>query len=98
MSELFRVAIHYGKDCGYIEYDPDTKEATVVLGNTVKKKAVEAFLHSEHLFREAQRSLRDFKEIATNPTESLGSLKLALTQLWLHTDVLVDWSRPVVIR
>ncbi len=95
MGEKYRVAIHHDNDCGYIEYDIETKKVTVVLADAVTRKTVEAFLHSEHLLREAQRTLRDFREKTAIPTESLAALKLSLTSLWQQTGVFVDWSRPV---
>lgn len=98
MGEIYRVAIHYDNDCGYIEYDIDTKKVKVMLADAVTRKTVEAFLHSEHLLREAQRTLLDFREKTAVPTESLAALKLSLTGLWRQTGVLVDWSRPVVVR
>ncbi len=97
MEEIYRVAIHHDNDCGYIEYDPETKKVTVMLADAVTRKAVETFLHSRHLLRQAQR-LRDFKDLTAVPTESLAFLKLALTMLWQQTGVFVDWSRPVTIR
>lgn len=97
MGEIYRVAIHYDNDCGYIEYDVETKNVKVMLADAVTRKTVEAFLHSEHLLREA-RTLRDFQDKTALPSESLASLKLALTQLWPQTGVFVDWSRPVPVR
>jgi hypothetical protein len=95
MGEKYRVAIHHDNDCGYIEYDLETKKVQVILADAVVRKTVEAFLHSEHLLREAQRTLRDFRGRTAQPTESLASLKLSLTSLWQQTGVFVDWSRPV---
>lgn len=95
MGEKYRVAIHHDNDCGYIEYDLETKKVQVILADAVARKAVEGFLQSEQLLREAQRTLRDFQERTALPTESLASLKLSLTSLWQQTGVYVDWSRPV---
>jgi hypothetical protein len=98
MGELYRVAIRHDNDCGYIEYDIETKKIKVMLTDAVTRKAVEVYLQSEHMLREAQRSLRDFQERVAVPTESLAALKLSLTNLWNQTGVLVDWSRPVIVR
>lgn len=95
MGELFRVAIHHEDDCGYVEYDPDTKQIKVILDDPVKRGEVEAYLHREHAIRAAQKTLLDFTESIGFPAESLSSLQVVLTHLWEHTGVLVDWSRPV---
>lgn len=95
MGEVYRVAIHHDNDCGYIEYDIETRLAKVVLTDAAKRRAVEAFLQSKQALREAQGTLRDFRDLTAVPTESLAALKLALTQLWQQTGVFVDWSRPV---
>lgn len=97
MGETYRVAIHHDSDCGYIEYNPATKEVKVVLGDAAKRREVEAFLNNRHALREAQKGLRDFRDLSAVPTESLAVLKLALTRLWQKTGVLVDWSRPVSV-
>ncbi len=97
MEELYRVAIHHDNDCGYIEYDPETKKVKVMLADAVTRKAVETFLHSRHMLRQA-RNLLEFADLAAVPTENLALLKLALTMLWQQTGVFVDWSRPVATR
>jgi len=96
MADLYRVAIHYLNDYGYIEYDPDTKKVIVNLANEAKRKEVESYLATEHVFRVAHDTLLDFVELRTVPTESLENLKQCLTRLWEATEVLVDWSRPIM--
>ncbi|SDF64320.1 hypothetical protein [Sporolituus thermophilus] len=95
MSEIYRVAIHHANDNGYIEYDPATKTIKVILADDGKRRQVEAFLSTKHVIRMAQKTLRDFKDAVAVPTESVEQLKLALTRLWEHTGVYVDWSRPL---
>jgi hypothetical protein len=97
MGELYRVAIHYDNDCGYIEYDLETKSVKVMLADAVTRKTVEAFLHSKQLLREAL-TLREFQDKIALPTENLALLKSSLTMLWQQTGVFVDWSRPVTVR
>lgn len=97
MAEVFRVAIHHDDDCGYIEYDADTRQVKVVLDDVAKRSEIEAFLSKKQLIREAE-TLLDFKEATVLPTDSVGTLKAVLAQLWQNTDVFVDWSRPVDIR
>ncbi|MBP2641807.1 MAG: hypothetical protein H6Q66_2758 [Firmicutes bacterium] len=96
MENLFRVGIHYLNDYGYIEYDPNTKKAFVKLADNTKRQEVETYLSTEHVFRVAHKTLLDFEELKTVPTESLENFKLCLTRLWEATDVLVDWSRPIL--
>lgn len=98
MGEVYRVAIHYDNDCGYIEYDIDTKKIKVVLDDTARRKAVEAYLAGRHVLRQAQQNLTEFKESTAQATENLAAFKQVLTKLWVNTDVLVDWSRPVTVR
>jgi hypothetical protein len=38
--------------------------------------------------------LQTFHAKTVVPTDSLDSFKLALTRLWQHTGIYVDWSRP----
>lgn len=95
MSEVFRVAIHYDKENGYIEYDQSTKLAKVFLDHSVKKPEVESFLSTTRTIRAAQTGLCDFKEWQAVPIEDLATFKLALGKLWEQTGVHVDWSRPV---
>lgn len=97
MAEVFRVAIHHDDDCGYIEYDSDTRKLKVVLDDPAKRGEIEAFLSKAQIIREAQ-TLLEFKEATVLPTDSVGTLKAVLGQLWQNTDVFVDWSRPVDIR
>ncbi|HMM23063.1 MAG TPA: hypothetical protein PKA10_20330 [Selenomonadales bacterium] len=98
MDQIFRVAIHHDNDCGYIEYNPVTKKVKVALENLTKRDAIAAFLNSPQVIPAAGSTLRDFKSLSFVPIENLTALKLALTHLWRHTGVLVDWSRPVSVR
>jgi len=97
MEQVFRVAIHHDNDCGYIEYDLSTKNVKVALDDLNKRDAIAAFLNSPQVIPSAGSTLRDFKSLSFVPAEDLAALKLALTHLWKHTGVLVDWSRPVRI-
>ena len=36
MGEIYKVAIHYGNDCGYVEYDPDRKSIRIELDHAEK--------------------------------------------------------------
>ena len=95
MGEIYRVAIHYGNDCGYVEYDTAQKQLKVVLDNAEKRGETEAYLTQRHKIRKAGQRLLDFSEVDILPVDNLEDLKLALTRMWEKTGVFVDWSRPV---
>lgn len=95
MENMYRVAIHYNEDNGYIEYAMDAKTAKVVLDSEDKKAAVEAYLAQEHEINVPHETLMDFSKRQVKPLNSVEDLKLALTRLWGITGVYVDWSRPV---
>lgn len=96
MSErVFKVVIHFAAEYGQIEYDQQEKTVRVELNDSVKKQAVEQYLSGSHVIEDADgEDLRTFHAKNIMPTENLASLKLALTRMWLHTGVYVDWSRP----
>ena len=94
MANTFSVAISYGRDLGYIEYDEETKTATVTLDGD-GKKLTEDYLSTTHEINVPQDTLMDFAVQTVDPLADVASLKLALTRLWNETKVHVDWSRPV---
>ena len=95
MSQIFRVAVHYDNDNGFIEYDASTRQVKVQLADAGKRREAEAFFQSKQILRAAQHTLMDFIEQPGMPTDSLDNFKLALGHLWQATEVHVDWSRPV---
>ena len=96
MSErIYKVVIHFDAEYGQLEYDLQEKTVRVNLNNSEKRQAVEQYLVSPHVIEDADGDdLRTFHAKNIIPIESLDSLKLALTRMWLHTSVYVDWSRP----
>lgn len=94
MQNIFQVAIHYGKSFGRIEYDSETKTAKVVLDNAQKREEVEAYLQQSRTLPHALTTLREFERLEIQPLDSLEAFKMALSELWVTTEVLVDWSRP----
>ncbi len=92
--DKFRVTIHVGNDYGYIEYDPDEKNFSVVLANEEKRQQAIEFLSREHNIHVPHSSLRDFTEEKIDPLASLENFKIVLTRLWVATSVFVDWSYP----
>lgn len=95
MNQVFRVAVHYESDNGYIQYDPATKTAAIELANPGKCREVMEYLTSTKTLRAARHTLVDFEEWQAIPTESLEYFKVALSRLWETTGVHIDWSRPV---
>ncbi|SEJ41998.1 hypothetical protein SAMN05660742_10762 [Propionispira arboris] len=95
MENIYRVAVHYLNDIGYVEYVINTKAANVFLKTLDKKAAVENYLANEHEIQVPHATLRDFTTEKIQPLASLESFKLAMTRVWGETDVYVDWSRPI---
>lgn len=95
MENIYRVAVHYNEDNGYLEYAIDAKTVKVVLETAEKKIAVEEYLAAEHEINVPHETLMDFEKERVQPLSSLASFQLALTRLWGVTGVYVDWSRPV---
>ena len=95
MSENFSVAISYGENLGYVEFDEATKKVNIVIGDEVAKRKIEEFLSQIHEIKIPHETLLDFTAEKINPQADAESLKLALTRLWENTGVHVDWSRPV---
>lgn len=98
MENTYCVAIHFNEDIGYVEYNEVERKANVVLGDELKKTAVEEFLAKVHEIRVPQETVRDFADKKVDALADLESFKLALTRLWGQTGVYVDWSRPVTIK
>jgi hypothetical protein len=94
-DRIFKVSIHFDAVYGQLEYDTIEKTSRVVLDDAGKKQAVEKYLSESHVIEDADGTdLRTFHAKKLIPTDSLESFKLALTRLWHHTGVYVDWSRP----
>jgi hypothetical protein len=95
MADLFRVAVHYGNDNSYIEYDSVSKRLNVALTDDAKRRETEDFLSRSHVMGIPQSGIHDFKQETIDPLKDIESFKLVLTRLWENTGVHVDWSRPV---
>ena len=95
MAEPYSVAVSYGDDLGWIEYDEAAKKITVTLGSDEGKKKAEDFLGKPLTLQVPHATLMDFTEETIEPWSSKENFQLALTRLWENTDVHVDWSRPV---
>lgn len=95
MKENFSVAISYGENLGYVEYDEAQSKVIVVLGDEDGRRKAENFLSTIHEIKIPHETLLDFTAEKINPQANVESLKIALTRLWEATGVHVDWSRPV---
>ena len=95
MENKFSVAISFGRDLGWIDYDADTKSATVNINNTEAKELTEKYLSEKHSISVPHETLMDFTPEEIDPLADTASFKLAITRLWNATKVHVDWSRPV---
>ena len=100
MSQVAYFAIHYNENhedtCGYIAYNPDTKEALVSLDGDSWNKKVTEYLHTTITMQRAT-GLESYEAQEIEPLRSMTDLKLALTLMWEKIRVYVDWSRPVEI-
>ncbi len=94
MANLYRVAIHYENDNGYIEYDANDKKIKVELANEGKRHEIEEYLGQKHTIHVPQNTLRDFNDVTVVPADNVDNLKLVLTRMWERIGVFVDWSRP----
>ena len=94
-DRIFKVVIHFAAEYGQVEYDAATKTVRVNLADAEKRQAVEKYLTEPHVILNADGDdLRTFHPKPLVPTDDLDSFKLALTRLWHHTGIYVDWSRP----
>ena len=95
MENIYSVAISYGNDLGYIEYEINNKSVQVILDNEEGKQKTIEFLNKVHSIDLPHETLLDFTTEQIEPLKSLENLQIALTKLWVDTGVHVDWSRPV---
>ena len=95
MDNIYSVAISYGDDLGYIDYDKENKTAKVTLASDEGKQKTEEFLSEVHNIEVPHETLLDFTVEKIEPLESVENFQLTLTRLWEATGVHVDWSRPV---
>ena len=95
MDNIYSVAISYGDDLGYIDYDKESKTAKVTLANDEGKQKTEDFLSEVHNIEVPHETLLDFTVEKIEPLESVENFQLTLTRLWEATGVHVDRSRPV---
>jgi len=94
MADIYRVAVHYGNDNGFVEYNLETKTIKVDLADDAKRREVEEYLAKEHTIAVAQNDIRDFKDQKVIAAHDVENFKLALTRIWEAIGLHVDWSRP----
>ena len=85
--EKFTVTLNHHAHYGYVEYDPETKTANVVLDVPEAKARVEEFLSKGE-------TIRQFVTKTLMPLDSLENFKNCLGRLWFNTGVRVEWSMP----
>lgn len=95
MADLYKVVIRNDMDYGYVQYNTETKELEVVLKDEAKREQVKQYLTARQTLMAPQQTLLDFCEHTMVPVDNVDNLKLALTRLWNHTGILVDWSHPI---
>lgn len=94
MDKNFKVIVEYQDQDGYVEYDGASKKVTVFLEDESARCAVEEYLTKQQAINVPQ-SLINFEEVIIDPCENVENFKRALTRMWGHTGVLVQWSKPV---
>ena len=96
-QNIYKFVIHFAAEYGQVEYDANDKSFRVLLSDEQKRQAVENYLSQSHQIHQADGDdLQTFHTKTVVPTENVGSFKMALTRLWQHTGIYVDWSRPPV--
>ena len=94
-QSIHKFVVHFAAEYGQVEYDANKKSFRVLLSDEPKRQAVEKYLSQSHVIQQADgNDLQTFHAKTVVPTDSLDSFKLALTRLWQHTGIYVDWSRP----
>lgn len=94
-GNIHKFVIHFAEVFGQVDYDATDKTFRVRLDDAKYRQAVEEYLSRSHLIQNADGpDLSTFHAVTITPAENLASFKLALTRLWQHTGVYVDWSRP----
>ncbi len=96
-ENIHKFVIHFAAEYGQVEYDAQNKSFRVLLDDQEKRQAVENYLSQAHQIHQADGDdLQTFHTKTVVPVDSLDSFKMALTRLWQHTGIYVDWSRPAV--
>ena len=96
-QSIHKFVVHFAAEYGQVEYDANKKTFRVLIDNQAKKQSVENYLSQSHQIHQADGDdLQTFHTKTVVPTENLESFKMALTRLWQHTGIYVDWSRPPV--
>lgn len=92
----YAVTLNYQCNYGYVEYNVESKTASVKLDVEDAKAAVEKYLLTPLTLDVPQgETIRDFVTKTLEPLASLEDFKVALTRLWGKTGVRVEWSMPV---
>lgn len=96
-QSIHKFVIHFAAEYGQVEYDANNKTFRVLLSDEQKRQAVENYLSQSRVIDTADgEDLQTFHARTVVPVDSLDGFKLALTRLWQHTGIYVDWSRQAV--
>ena len=92
----YAVTLNYQCNYGYVEYNAESKTASVKLDVAEARATVEKYLLTPLTLDVPQgETIRDFVTKNLEPLASLENFKVALTRLWGKTGVRVEWSMPV---
>lgn len=96
MSQDYKVSINKGDKYGYIAYNEESKQVSVVLDDAQTKSEIQEYLAQPHLIREPKSgSTIDFFEAEYLAARSKHDLQIVLTRMWKTIHVHVNWSIPV---
>jgi len=90
------VTLNYNGNYGFVEFNDATKELIIQIPNQEEAvQKVREYLTTPHeMDVPGDKSLCEFETVTVNALESVEQFKLALTRLWVNTEVLVEWSMP----
>jgi hypothetical protein len=90
------ITLNYKGCYGYVEFNDETKKLDIQIPDhedIVQK--VREYLTTPHTMDvPGDKGLCEFETVTVNAMESISQFKLALTRLWVNTEVLVEWSMP----
>lgn len=90
------ITLNYLGNYGFVEFNDETKELNIQIPNHAEMaQKVWEYLTAPHTMDiPGKASLCEFETVTVNALHSMTEFKLALTRLWVNTDVLVEWSMP----
>lgn len=96
MPNQYKVSINVGDNWGYVQYDQQTQEISVVFPIEQIRSKILDYLNQAHTINTpAPGSIIDFRPGEYLAKESLHSFQTVLTRMWNNIHVHVNWSIPV---